>query len=116
MVFETPNFVPAIPEMFVLTMACVALVVDVFVSERYRLFTYQIAQATLVAAAVMVLLLYPQHSTVTFNGTYVSDAMASVLKVFIFIVAYFVFFYSKDYLRERNLFKGSYLTGLSGAL
>ena len=116
MVFETPNFVPAIPEMFVLAMACVALVLDVFVSERYRLFTYQISQATLVAAAVMVLLLHPQHSTVTFNGTYVSDAMASVLKVFIFIVAYFVFFYSKDYLRERNLFKGSYLTGLSGAL
>ncbi len=115
--FETPNFIPAIPEIFVLTMACVALVVDVFIAERYRLFTYQLSQATLVAAAVMAIMLYPDGRVLTFNGTFVSDGMSTVLKVSIFVVTFFVFFYSKEYLRERNLFKGEYyILGLFAVL
>ncbi|MDJ0863806.1 MAG: NADH-quinone oxidoreductase subunit NuoN [Gammaproteobacteria bacterium] len=108
MAFVTPDFVPAIPEMFVLGMACLALVVDVYITERYRLFTYQLAQSTLVASALMVIFLYPAEAVVTFNGTFVSDGMSTVLKVFILLVSYFVFFYSKQYLRDRNLFRGEY--------
>lgn len=108
MEFQLPNFIPAAPEIFVLAMACLALVVDVSIPERYRLFTYQLSQATLVGAGVMAILLYPETPVVSFNGTFVSDAMGTVLKVFIFLVTYFVFFYSKQYLQDRNLFKGEY--------
>ncbi|MCP4041827.1 MAG: NADH-quinone oxidoreductase subunit NuoN [Gammaproteobacteria bacterium] len=117
MVFETPNFIPAIPEIFVLTMACLALVVDAFISDRYRLFTYQLSQATLVVAAVMAIMLYPDAPILSFNDTFVSDGMSSVLKVFIFLVTFFVFFYSKEYLQERNMFKGEYyILGLFAVL
>ncbi len=108
MAFETPNFVPAIPEIFVMTMACLVLVVDVYIPERYRLFTYQLAQFTLVAGALMAIFLYPEEAVTTFDGTFVSDGMSTVLKVFIFLISYFVFFYSKQYLRDRNLFRGEY--------
>ncbi len=108
MAFETPDFIPAIPELFVLAMACLALVVDVYIPERYRLFTYQLSQSTLVLAAILAILLYPEQAIVSFNGTFVSDGMSTVLKVFIFVVTFFVFFYSKQYLRDRNLFQGEY--------
>ncbi len=108
MAFETPNFVPAVPEIFVMTMACLVLVVDVYIPERYRLFTYQLAQFTLVAAALLAGFLYPNEAVTTFDGMFVSDGMSTVLKVFILLVSYFVFFYSKQYLKDRNLFRGEY--------
>ena len=85
MAFETPNFVPAIPEIFVMTMACLVLVVDVYIPERYRLFTYQLAQFTLVAGALIAIFLYPDEAVTTFGGTFVSDGMSSVLKEYLTI-------------------------------
>ena len=34
--FEMPNFLPAAPEMFVLGMACLILIVDLFTRPRRR--------------------------------------------------------------------------------
>jgi len=115
--FQMPDLAPAAPEMFLAAMACVALMVDVFVSDRYRLFTYQLSQATLVMTALLVIALYPSEPVVTLNGTYTSDGMATVLKAFILLVSYFAFFYAKDYLRERNVFRGEYyILGLFAVL
>ena len=36
-----------IPEIFILTMACIILVVDLFVHDRQRYLTFWLAQATL---------------------------------------------------------------------
>jgi len=106
--FVTPDMVPATPEMFLLAATCVVLVVDVYLPERMRLFTYHLAQASLVITAVLCLLLFPESPQITFGGTYVADSMSTLLKVFILLTTYFVFFYSKIYLRVRDLFKGEY--------
>ena len=108
MPFTPPNFLPAAPEMFLLGMTCIVLVVDVYIPERYRLFTYQLSQASLIATALLCIALFPSEPVVTFHGTFVSDSMSAVLKVFILLVTYFVFFYSKVYLRERREFRGEY--------
>ncbi len=106
--FVVPEFIPAVPEMFVLGMACLILVLDVYLPERYRLLSYHLSQATLVGAAVMCITLYPSAPQLTFHGSFVSDAMSAVLKIFILLVSYFALFYSRAYLLERNLFKGEY--------
>jgi len=108
MVFTVPDFMPAAPELFLLGAACLVLVVDVYVPERYRLFSYQLSQASLVAAALLCIGLFPSEPVTTFAGTFVSDAMSAVLKVTMLVMTYFAFFYSKVYLQERNLFKGEY--------
>jgi NADH-quinone oxidoreductase subunit N len=108
MSFEFPNLLPAIPELFLLGAACLVLVVDVYVSDRYRLITYHLAQASLVITAVLCLLMFPDVPVVTFNGTFISDTMSALLKVSMLLVTYYVFFYSKVYLTERNLLKGEY--------
>jgi len=82
--------------------------VDVYLPVRFRMFTYHLAQASLVITAVLCLALFPDSPQVTFNGTFVSDTMSTLLKAFILLTTYFVFFYSKIYLRARGLFKGEY--------
>ena len=106
--FVIPDMAPAAPELFVLAAACAVLVADVYLPERHRFLTYNLAQISLVVAAVLCLALFPEGRQVSFNGSFVSDPMSAVLKVFILLATYFVFFYSKVYLRARELFKGEY--------
>ena len=106
--FVIPQFMPAAPEMFVLGAACLILALDVYLPERYRPFTYSLCQAGLIGAAVICIVLYPAAPQVTFYGTFVSDPMSAVLKLFILLVTYFAFFYMRTYLLERNLLKGEY--------
>ena len=106
--FIAPDMVAATPEMFLLAATCVVLVVDVYLPERMRLFTYHLAQASLVITAVLCLLLFPESPQITFDGTFVADSMSTLLKVFILLTTYFVFFYSKIYLQVRDLFRGEY--------
>jgi NADH-quinone oxidoreductase subunit N len=117
MINQMPDFAAAVPEIFVLTMACVILVVDLFLHERNRVVSYLLAQLTLLGA-VLITFVYPVHGTVTtFGGTFVRDTMADVLKMFIYLITAVVFVYSRDYLQSRNLLKGEYFVlGLFGVL
>jgi len=108
MIFEFPNFVPALAEIFVLAMACVVLIVDLFLNERNRVITYLLAQATLLGAAVLTVSLHSASMEMTFNGSFIRDAMSDVLKVFIYLVTAVVFLYSREYLVVRRLFKGEF--------
>jgi NADH-quinone oxidoreductase subunit N len=115
--FVMPNFAPAIPEIFVLGMACLILIVDLFVREDNRIITYLLAQATLVGAAVFTLSSYPDQLILTFSDTFVRDRMGDVLKIFIYLVTAVVFLYSRDYLRTRQINKGEYfVVGLFAVL
>lgn len=116
--FEMPDFALALPEIFVLGMGCLILIVDLFLSDRSRVVTYLLSQATLIGAFVLTLGSFMSGTTaVTFGGTYVVDPMGSLLKLFIYGSAFTVFLYARDYLQQRNMFKGEfYLLGLFGVL
>jgi len=106
--FEMPNFVPAIPEIFVLSMACVILLLDLFVTDKGRILTFLLSLATLAIAAVLTITLHSGEAVYTFSGTYVADPMSDLLKVFIYLTTAGVMIYSRDYLTQRNLFKGEF--------
>jgi NADH-quinone oxidoreductase subunit N len=113
--YQMSDFLPLLPELFVLGMVCFILVVDLFLDARTRVVTYLMAQATLLGAAALTLGLWPEAAVVTLNGTFVLDPMAAVLKLFIYLSVFVVFLYAKDYLRDRNLFQGEFfLLGLFG--
>jgi len=115
--FDMPNFAPAAPEMFVLAMACVILLVDLFLSDRNRAVTYLMAQATLVGALGLSMALYSPDTQITFSGTFVLDPMATVLKSFIYVSTFVVFLYARSYLVARGRFQGEfYLLGLFAVL
>lgn len=106
--FVAPDFTPVLPELFVLIMACAVLVIDVFLEQRQRHITYGLAQLTLLGAAVLTMATYAQTTTVAMFGHYVKDAMGDLLKLFVYLASAAALLYSRDYLRQRDLFKGEY--------
>jgi len=115
--FVAPDFTPILPELFVLTMACAVLVIDVFLEQRQRHITYGLAQLTLLGAALLILATRAQAPVTTMFGHYIKDAMGDTLKLFVCLASAAAFLYSRDYLRQRDLFKGEYFVlGLFGVL
>ena len=117
MVLDPGQFVVILPEIFVLSMACVILVLDLFLKDSERGITYGLSQLTLVFAAVITLSVAGDETKLVFFGTYIADAMGSLLKVFIYLITFLMFLYSRHYLIERKLYKGEfYVLGLFAML
>jgi NADH-quinone oxidoreductase subunit N len=100
------NMLPALPEMFVLAMACVTLMAGVFLQQKKQL-PYYIVQFTLIVTAGLTWFVYQHfdHSqTVTaFYNSFVLDKLAVSLKLFIYITAFFAFMYSHHYNNDRRI-------------
>ena len=117
MIVQPAEFMVVLPEIFVLSMTCVILVLDLYLKDSERVISYWLTQLTLVFAAVITLSLDQGQTQLVFFGTFIADPMAAVLKVFIYLVTGLAFLYSRYYLAERNLFKGEYyVLGLFGML
>ncbi|MCC6474365.1 MAG: NADH-quinone oxidoreductase subunit NuoN [Burkholderiales bacterium] len=102
---------PAYAEIFLLAAACAILILDVYCGERWRGLSYALSLATLAGCAVCtayVMGMTGGEVAYTFNGMFVSDRMASVLKLFAYLGVALCLVYSRAYLRERNLLKGEY--------
>jgi len=115
--FELPQFLPAVPEIFLLGMVCFILLVDVFLSDKHRLVTHWLSVASVAGTAWLTVAVAQQGGLLTFSDMFVNDAMGNVLKLFCYLAVAVVFLYSRDYLRDRTLFKGEfYVLGLTGLL
>ena len=103
------EFVPLIPEIFVLTMACVILLVDLYIKQENGSLNYMLTLGTLVVAAILSYQLTPTSgSEIVLASTFISDGMSAVLKLFLYLVTAGVVVYSRQYLSERDLFKGEF--------
>ncbi|HEY0720834.1 MAG TPA: NADH-quinone oxidoreductase subunit NuoN [Gammaproteobacteria bacterium] len=117
MTAQTYNFLPALPEMFMLGMICLILVIDLFLSERSRVVTYLLSQATLVGTFALTLSLYGTQPEQTFNGMFINDLMGLLLKLATLIATFMVLAYSRSYLREHQMFSGEFFVlGLAAVL
>jgi len=101
------SLAPALPEIFLFSMACVILMADVFLSEQRRFISCGLALVTLVGAALLTINGFGSGG-VAFNGMFVGDALADTLKLAIYLVVFFVLIYSRDYLQSRDMYKGEY--------
>ena len=111
------NFAPLVTEIFLLCMACIVLIVDVFLSDERRVVSYVLSQLTLLVAALISWGMLGNDTQVVLHGTFVSDPMAALLKTCILLVTVGVFVYSRSYLVERNIFRGEfYVLGLFAVL
>lgn len=104
------NIALATPEIFLLAAACFVLLLDVFISDNYRVVSYISAIGALMATLFLVVASYGGDKTLAFNNMFVLDNMAIVLKASVLMVVIAAFVYSRTYLLERNIFKGEYYT------
>ena len=109
--FVMPDFTPAAAEIFILTMACVVLLADLFLGKTSRWLAYFLTQATLVgAAAITAWLVATQGGNIvlTFSNMFVRDLMADFLKLVLYLAVAIVVLYSRGYNAARGLDRGEY--------
>ncbi len=104
------DFLPMVPELFLLTATCGLLLTDLFVSQERRGFIHFLALAILAVAAVLTLRGVPgvPLPVRVFSDTFQRDAAGDLLKLFIYLMTALAFVYAKPYLKDRNLFKGEF--------
>ncbi|MCC2666137.1 MAG: nuoN [Gammaproteobacteria bacterium] len=108
--FVMPIFTAALPEIFILCMASIILLVDVFLRERYKIITYVLTQLTLVGTFLLVTLQYHEYplSIITFSGHYIVDRLAVLTKLFVLLTSFFAFIYARQYIKDRHIQRGEY--------
>ena len=110
MQFDASQLIPVLPEISLLTLACVVLVVDLFIREQDRIISYGIAQVGLILTIGVTFAVSSPETQIVFDGSYIRDPMSDVLKIGVLLVSFLAFLYAKDYLRDRDLFKGEFYT------
>ncbi|MFK5893829.1 MAG: proton-conducting transporter membrane subunit, partial [Pseudomonadota bacterium] len=99
-----------LPEIFLLSMVSLVLIVDLFLKDESRGVTYILSLITLFGTAFLVYNGFSNETVKGFSDTFVVDPFASILKFIILVVVGFVFVYAKDYLIDRNMYKGEFFT------
>ena len=107
MKFITPLF-PAYPELFLLGMACVILIADLFVSDDKRIVTYALTQLALGGCFLITLITANVEPVTTFSGMFVDDHMSDVLKLLTDLGVMVMLVYSRAYLAARGMFRGEF--------
>ena len=107
-------------EIFLVIMICAVLIVDLFVEGEERKVTFWLSLASLFGTAILVFNNTPESREFIFDGSYVNDPLAGVLKIASIIMVGVGFIYSRNYLIKSNLMKGEFfllsLFGLLGML
>jgi len=102
------NIYIIMPEIVLMTMACLILVIDAYLPDNMRHLTFQLSQATLIATAAMVYANYPSEAVLGMSNMVIYDPMSAVLKLFILLTVFVAFIYSRDYLKTRRIMRGEY--------
>ena len=102
------QFAPALPEIFVLVMVSLILVIDAAVDDSKRYLAYVLSLATLAGAAFLTVRDLSTMPVLALNGLFIDDPLSDVLKLFLYLTVAVVLVYSRDYLRERGLYKGEF--------
>ena len=108
------NILLAAPEIWVFTMACVILLVDLFLREERRGIIQLLAMATVIFAGFITMRAEYVHNgtfiATAFHGSFLRDPMGDVLKLFTYFIVALVFVYAKSYLRQFNMFRADFYT------
>ncbi|HPE01786.1 MAG TPA: NADH-quinone oxidoreductase subunit NuoN [Burkholderiaceae bacterium] len=105
------NLIAAAPEIVLLAATCLVLMVDLFVPDDKRYLTLSLTLTVLaLTAGVTWIFLANDVVMYAFDGLYVTDPMASVLKLFAVLVTALVLIYSQGYALDRGMWKGELFT------
>ncbi len=110
MQYDLISLQPVMPEIFMLGAACLVLVVDLFLTQRTRMWTYGLTLATLLGAIALTAWAAGPERQVLFDGSYVRDPVSDVLKIALLTITVFVMVYARDYLLQRGIYRGEFYT------
>jgi len=99
--FVMTDIIAGSAEIFVLAMACLILVVDLFVKDPKRTATFGLTILTLLGAALITFGTSSGEIGYAFSGMYVDDLMGDFLKMLLFLAIIVTLFYARGYLLDR---------------
>ena len=79
------DLIAALPEIFVLSMAMIILLADLFIKPANRIILFLLAQITLLGAAFITIATHTPSVTYAFSGMFVDDPFADVTKLMIYL-------------------------------
>ncbi|MCC5791989.1 MAG: NADH-quinone oxidoreductase subunit NuoN [Legionellaceae bacterium] len=98
----------ALPEIMILSTAVLALLADLFLKERAPSAPFILASLGLFLAASCSFMYLGNYRTILLHGMFVSDDMAQLMKLFIYISVYLSFVYSRKFLQTHEMASGDY--------
>ncbi|MBV8031224.1 MAG: NADH-quinone oxidoreductase subunit NuoN [Betaproteobacteria bacterium] len=107
------NHLPVLPEALLLVGACALMIFDAWrVRSEKRLGTFWLAQAVLAACALATLFvgLGTGKGLYLFGGLFVVDPMANLMKLACYVATSVALVYSRQYLVDRGLLRGEFVT------
>jgi NADH-quinone oxidoreductase subunit N len=116
------DHLPALPEVLLLVGACALMITDAQVKTEHRQTTFVLAQVVLLLCALATLFVLRVQwqanysRLLIFNGLFVSDVMSHVLKLSAYLATSVALVYSRQYLQDRGLLRGEFITLLLFAL
>lgn len=114
------SFIPAAPEIFLLTMVCIIMLIDLWLKPAHRGVTYGLSQATLIVLAIITWQVHPAERIIAFDNEFVLDNLATLLKLFMYLMVFGVFLYGRCYVKTRDMMRGEFhllvLLSLLGAM
>jgi NADH-quinone oxidoreductase subunit N len=102
------NIHVALPEIIILISACLALLGDLFLKRHVSAFAFIISCIGLIAAALMSFAAIGSYKVLILGSMFISDDVAHLMKLFIYITVLFSFIYSRQYINERQIPTGDY--------
>jgi NADH-quinone oxidoreductase subunit N len=102
------DLIAALPEIFVLCMAMVVLLVDLFLSARTRYISYILTQITVLGAAFITVSTHVPAVGYAFNGMFVDDPLSDVLKLMVYLGTSMALVYSRCYITLRGMYRGEF--------
>lgn len=102
------NIHVTLPEMIILVTATLALLADLFFRNHFKSVAYYTACTGLLAASAVSFLFIGGYKFVMLGGLFISDDVAQIMKLFIYITVLLSLVYSRDYLDERNIPSADY--------
>jgi len=106
------NLNPVYPEIFLVVAASAILLIDMFMADAKRNVTYVLSLASLAVCAWLSYDHFQSGATAyAFHGMFVSDPMASLLKLFSYLAVGVTLIYSRRYATDRGMLGGGMLGG-----
>jgi NADH-quinone oxidoreductase subunit N len=108
--FDPNDLLVLLPELFLLCATFAILLLDLFLKPAQRDITHWLSLLALVVTGALVLRDAPAagQGFAVFNGMFLRDGVATVLKTFVLLTTALVFVYGRDYMRERRLQVGEF--------
>ena len=110
------DHLPALPEALLLVGACALMIVDLYVKSERRNASYGLAQSVLLLSTLATLYVFLVQGQANysrlllFNGLFVSDTLSNLLKLVSYLAVWATLIYSRQYLVDRGLLRGEFLT------